>query len=44
MNVGRSRDGAMFGKSVREHVDDAVKFVYTDELRAYQNLLIGLAD
>jgi transposase-like protein len=36
IKVGRSRDGAEFGQFIQAHVEDAVKFVYTDELPAYK--------
>ncbi|HVR77654.1 MAG TPA: IS1595 family transposase [Acidimicrobiia bacterium] len=35
LGIGVSRDGAAFSKFIRENVEDTVKFVYTDDLRAY---------
>ena len=38
IKVGRSRDGAAFGNFIREHVEDSVKFVYTDDFSAYKTV------
>ena len=38
MRVARSRDGAAIGSFIADNVDDAVKFVYTDEHAAYKTV------
>lgn len=38
LKVGVSPDGAALGNFIRRHVDDSVKYVYTDALPAYQTV------
>lgn len=43
LSVGRSRDGAAFGKFIDQNVEDGVKFFYTDAHAGYQTVP-GLKD